>query len=180
MDKLKAWWNNPLFRFVTYAFILYISWFYVYDNWLHPLGNVDRWVIEQITTHSSILLDVLGFQLQPNDLYGDQYRIVGINDSVGVWIGDECNGLTLFALFTGFVLAFPGPIKTKMWFIPVGIITIHLLNVLRVSALAIISKFSPESLDFNHTYTFTTIVYSYVFLLWYWWANKLSSFGKKD
>ncbi|MBL4625498.1 MAG: exosortase family protein XrtF, partial [Flavobacteriales bacterium] len=62
----------------------------------------------------------------------------------------------------------------KLWFIPFGIITIHILNVFRVCGLCIILLKSPESLDFNHTYIFTTVIYAYIFLLWYWWANNLS------
>ena len=29
----------------------------------------------------------------------------------------------------------------------------------------------PEILDFNHTYTFTILVYGYVFYLWYLWSR---------
>ena len=37
-----------------------------------------------------------------------------------------------------------------------------------------------EVLDFNHTYTFTILVYSYVFFLWFLWATKLSSNQAND
>jgi hypothetical protein len=35
-------------------------------------------------------------------------------------------------------------------------------------------------LSFNHDYTFTLIVYSFVFLLWWIWVNKFSGVGKKQ
>jgi exosortase family protein XrtF len=116
----------------------------------------------------------MGYDIIPQGLFGEGIRTAGIDGSHGVWVGDPCNGLTLFALFTGFVLAFPGPVVRKLWFIPVGIITIHILNVLRVTCLAIIQYYTPQYLEFNHTYTFTILVYSYVFVLWYVWAARLS------
>jgi len=166
--------KNKLVRFILTSFFLFISWFFIYDFWLHPSGSVDTFIINIIVHNSDWLLKLIGYETIPTSLFGESIRTVGIDGSHGVWIGDPCNGLTLFALFSGFVLAYPGPIKNKLWFIPFGIITIHVLNVLRVTGLAMIQYFSPDYLEFNHTYTFTIIVYSYVFYLWYLWSNKLS------
>jgi len=106
----------------------------------------------------------------------ENIRTIGIDGTHGLWIGDPCNGLTLFALFTGFIIAYPGPLKKKLWFIPVGIIAIHFINIIRIVALSLIVYYfpDPEVLDFNHTYTFTLLVYGFVFSLWYVWAGKLS------
>ena len=35
----------------------------------------------------------------------------------------------------------------------------------------------PELLDFNHDYTFTIIVYAFVFMLWYIWIQRFSPLG---
>jgi len=166
--------KNPLFLFLLKAIGLYLLWLFLYDRWLHPQGNADLFVIDQIVWLAGSLLELMGFELSgANPLLGG-LRTIGIGGSDGVWIGDLCNGLTLFGLFTGFVLAFPGPWKTKLWYIPLGILLIHLANVVRVMALVVVERFYPESLDFNHTYTFTILVYSLVFLLWYTWAKKFS------
>jgi exosortase/archaeosortase family protein len=55
-----------------------------------------------------------------------------------------------------------------------GILIIHLLNIIRVIALTLLAYKAPEYLDFNHTYTFTILVYSVVFILWMIWALKIS------
>jgi len=166
--------KNKLVRFILTSFFLFISWFFLYDLWLHPAGSADNFIINIIVHNSDWLLSAIGYATLPTDILGASIRTVGIDGSHGVWIGDPCNGLSLFALFTGFVLAYPGPMKSKVWFIPFGILTIHILNVIRVTALAMIQNFSPDYLDFNHTYTFTIVVYSYVFYLWFIWSNKLS------
>jgi hypothetical protein len=41
-------------------------------------------------------------------------------------------------------------------------------------SLALIQYKAPEYLDFNHHYTFTVIVYAFIFLLWMIWVNKFS------
>lgn len=150
-------------------------WYLVYELWLHPKGTFDLMVIRNLEQLSGWLLRALGYTLiSESDI--SSVRTIGIDGTHGLWIGDPCNGLTLFALFTGFVLAYPGPWKQKAWYIPLGIITIHILNVLRIAALAMIVYHfpDPQVLDFNHTYTFTIIVYGYVFLLWYLWATRFS------
>jgi len=59
-----------------------------------------------------------------------------------------------------------------------GIVLIFALNVLRVVGLAIVQKnVSEKWLEFNHTYTFTIIVYAFIFGLWLIWVNKIA--GKK-
>ena len=55
----------------------------------------------------------------------------------------------------------------------VGVATVHFANYLRVMALMWIQVYWPESLDFNHHYTFTVLVYGVIFLLWYIWAVKI-------
>lgn len=138
-------------------------------------------VIRSLEDISSWLLQLFGYQLIP-DSHDVSIRTIGIDGTGGIWIGDPCNGLTLFSLFTGFVIAYPGSAIKKLWFIPLGIILIHAFNVLRLVALALILHYfpDPEVLEFNHTYTFTIIVYSFVLFLWYLWAAKLSNASMKQ
>jgi exosortase family protein XrtF len=173
---LKKYWNDPLYRFLTKAVFLYVIWYVLYDLLLHPQGALDMAVIRNLETLSRGILDMLGFSTIEESQV-DNIRTIGIDGTHGVWIGDPCNGLTLFALFTGFLLAYPGPIKHKLWYLPVGLIAIHLINVIRIAGLALIVYIfpDPDVLDFNHTYTFTIFVYSFVFLLWYIWATKLAN-----
>ena len=134
----------------------------------------DQDFIGLIIRSSDLLLKLLGYKtflvLQDSD-----FQVIGVDGSGGVWVGSECNALSLFILFTVFVLWYPGHQKAKWWFIPFGILTIHLLNIIRVVALALIANYNPLALDFNHTYTFTFIVYGYIFLLWVWWVNRFAS-----
>ncbi|HAQ70515.1 exosortase/archaeosortase family protein [Salibacteraceae bacterium] len=171
----SKYWNDPLYRFLTKAVFLFIAWYFIYDLWLHPLGDLDMTVIKSLEQASYFVLELFGY-ITIEASHVENIRTIGIDGTHGLWIGDPCNGLTLFALFTGFIIAYPGPLKKKLWFIPAGIIVIHIINILRIVSLSLIVFYFPDPavLDFNHTYTFTLLVYGFVFLLWYLWALKLS------
>lgn len=171
----KKIWADPLYQFLLKGLGLYIVWYIVYDQWLHPMGELDMFVIKTLEQASYFVLDTLGYVTLAAS-HVENIRTIGIDGTHGLWIGDPCNGLTLFALFTGFVIAYPGPLKKKLWFIPMGLIAIHAINIVRIVALSLIIYYfpDPEVLDFNHTYTFTMLVYGFVFWLWYLWATKLS------
>ncbi len=167
----------PLARFFIVAGVLYATLFLVYQFVVKRYTYYDQSFIGIIVQQTNYLLNLLGYKtfmvLQDRD-----FQVVGIDASNGVWIGSECNALKLFALFAVFVIAYPGPVKHKLWFVPAGIIAIHFLNVLRVALLAIISKANAGWLDFNHSYTFTFLVYGFIFGLWMIWVNFFASPSK--
>ena len=164
--------SNPFFRFLIFGTLAYLAWVLLYEFYLEPHTHLNRWIIDKIVRHSESLMSFFGVESAEFD--DGQYRKrLGVMGSTGVTIGAPCNGLVLFALFVIFVLAFPGRWKHKLWFLPVGIIGIHVMNCLRVIALAVIFDYNPDWLEFNHDYTFTIVVYSFVFLLWYIYVNRL-------
>ena len=177
LNSLK---KNPAFFFLLKALLLYVAWYLVYELWLHPLGIIDTLVIDNLIKSGEFIISHLGYTLIPEPDPKWAIRTLGIDGTHGIWIGDPCNGITLFALFVGFVIAYPGPLKTKLWFIPLGLLSIHLVNIIRIVALVFITLLAPDYLEFNHTYTFTIIVYSYVFMLWMIWANKLAVEKKSE
>lgn len=158
--------------FVIKAFALYLLWFIVYDMYLAPAGNVDAWLNHRVAEDGTALLNLFGYNGSTTPGINQTVMQLDKRDILGV--GNSCNGLELFALFTGFILCFPGKMKTKAWFIPAGILIIHLANIIRAAILVLIQKYSPEHLDFNHHYTFTIVVYTVIFLLWMLWVNRYS------
>jgi len=148
---------------------LYLLWFLLYDNWLLKDGWADHFLIDHLVKSTAFLLQLLGYTIFS---YADA---VGIDGTHGVLIGVPCNGLSLFALFAGFIIIFPGKMKYKLFFIPIGIFIIHIINIFRLVGLALVVQYQPESLEFNHKYTFTVIVYALIFSLWILWVNKFST-----
>lgn len=163
--------TRALRRFVLLAVALYLIWFFSYEYWVLPDGRLNALLSDNIAATAAMLLRVLGF---PASIAPDDSILIMMGQQKAVYVGDYCNGLVLYALFTGFVLAYPGPVRRKLWFIPAGVLAIYLLNVVRVAALAINFLYSFKTVDFNHHYTFTFIVYGCIFLLWMLWARRLA------
>ncbi|PCJ84831.1 MAG: exosortase family protein XrtF [Flavobacteriales bacterium] len=175
--------KNPLSRFLISGLVLFICWLVLYELWLHPEGKLDRIVIDHLAVVTSFVLKSMGYSMIADFPQEEEVRTLGIDGTHGVWIGAECNGLDLLALFIGFIIAYPGLLKRKLIYIPIGMLLIHVLNIIRITALCMITYHAPEYLDFNHTYTFTFLVYGFVFWLWYLWTIKFSGIlfsQKKD
>jgi exosortase family protein XrtF len=88
---------------------------------------------------------------------------------------EGCNGINVMIIFAAFVLSF-GPLSKHMiWFIPVGLVIVHLMNLLRIGVLFFVAIYMKKYLYFTHKYLFTAILYVVVFALWVWWVKKYAS-----
>jgi exosortase family protein XrtF len=166
--------SNAFVKFAATASLLYILLYFLHQFVIKKYTFYDQKFIGLIIESTDVLLRTFGYStfkvLQDRDM-----QVIGIDGSNGVWVGSNCNAISLFSLFSVFIIAYPGNQKDKLWFIPLGILAIHILNILRVFALALISNSYPEYLNFNHTFTFTFIVYAFIFLLWILWVNQFST-----
>ena len=176
---LKYITENKILFFLLKAFGLYLFWYMLYDLWLHPKGNLDNIVSNNLAFLSSLIISSLGFTpIDSAAISTENITVIGIDGTHGLWVGDACNGITLFALFVGFIIVYPGRIINKLWFIPIGMLIIHIINIIRIVSLCLILFYAPDALNFNHTYTFTIIVYAVVFGLWLLWSNKYAHFSR--
>lgn len=171
--------NNQVIRFLVLAVGLYLIWLLTYHLVINPYTTWDFHLNDNVA-----YLAQLGFQLMGKStdiVYESDHVVLYLNEGSfrGIWIGDACNGFKLFPIFTIFILAFPGPARSKLWFIPLGLLIIHLANVIRVISLLLINNYYPKYLDFNHLYTFTVFVYGIIFIGWYIWAKRFAHV-KKD
>ncbi len=171
---LTALKQNRFLKFLFLSSLTYTILYFFYEFVIKKYTNLDQAFIRVIINWSDALLHLLGYKTFK--VLGDtEFQSVGIDGSEGVWVGAACNAVTLFFLFAVFILAYPGHQKSKLWYVPLGIFTIHVINILRVMALALIAFYHPNWLDFNHTYTFTFLVYGLIFLLWIIWVNKFAN-----
>jgi exosortase family protein XrtF len=172
---LKAVLSNAFFKFIIRAGISYLLLYLVYQFGIKRFTLYDQKFIGLIIEQSDAILHLLGYTtfkiLEDRNL-----QVIGIDGTNGLWVGPNCNAITLFFLFGVFIAAYPGRQKHKLWFIPAGMIAIHIINLIRVVVLCILALYvSPEYLDFNHTYTFTFLVYAFIFMLWMIWVNRFAA-----
>lgn len=165
-------------KFFLGCFVAYLSWYVLYEFVLKPETTLDEWVMNHMVEGAEWGLEAMGLNTGTFPQPQGYRNRVGVSGTPGVEIGAPCDGLSLFALFAIFIAFFPGPVRNKLWFVPLGIILLHGVNISRVISLTVIQSKYPDWLAFNHDYTFTVLVYGVVFGLWVVWATYLATFTK--
>lgn len=91
---------------------------------------------------------------------------------------EGCNGLNVMIVFVSFLLATAKNWRPAVLFGVVGLLVIHLFNILRINLLYWLSMNTPNLFHYFHKYLFTATIYGVVFLLWGFWMTKLNGVVK--
>ncbi len=158
-------------RFLLIGLVLYIGWVLLHEGVLKPRGIIDPWLTNLVSINSVQVLNLMGYEVDQVRLE-DGNRIVNSQGEGLLRIAYICDGLELYVIFLIFLLAFPGPWKDKLWYVPMGFVVIYIFNQVRVVSLILTQIHAPQYLHFNHKYTFVIIVYGVIFLLWMIWVRK--------
>jgi len=177
--------DNPLQWFLLKAVGLYLLWSLVPLFGWDTNSKFNDWLTWNIADQSAAIMRMLGFHAEASshliynnaiikDTIGTMFNLIRIDGVAMVHIESGCNGLVLMAFFLIFIVAYPGPTAKKLWYIPLGLLLIHLINLARVCLLTYAKFIHDTNFDFNHKYLYSIIVYLCIFGLWMLWANKLS------
>lgn len=90
-------------------------------------------------------------------------------------INRGCSGLKQMLQFALLMMIFPGPWKHKLWYIPLGILIVHLTNLFRIIGLAVVLVTVPDYWDFSHDNIFRPFFYVVIFSLWVYWVEKIKN-----
>ena len=168
----------PLLKFLTNGVILVLVWFTFYQflrnsTFIHNIYEVGtEKLTENLLIISKFVLDLFGFETFLNG------KIIRIEGTGGVYLDRGCLGRNLMGLYVGFILAYPGKIKHKLWVVPAGLLVIIILNIMRISGLTYLVLRWPEYVDINHHVIFKYTVYFFIFLMWYFWIKHYSVSAK--
>ena len=168
--------NTAVKKFILRAMVLYGVWYVFRAFVLSPYTHFDELFIERLVFSNAWILS----NINHYTVYLVDSQNSGFLDSIfaqnagGVQVGEECDGIGVISTFIIFILAFPG--KHKILYALSGALCVHLLNLLRVWILILIQIHRPETLEFNHKYTFNIIIYSFIFALWFLYTK----YFKKD
>ena len=144
-----------------------------YQNLEPPQPDpITNWV----ATQTNAVVNALGYDAKlwyPEDQPLVVVYIVGYEDD-NVTFYEGCNGINIMILFLAFVMAFGGNNRARLWFIPSGLVAIHLFNLIRLGSLSIMATVSHSAFHFFHKFAFTGVIYAFVLVLWYFWATRFS------
>ncbi|MFC4211306.1 exosortase Y [Pedobacter lithocola] len=89
-------------------------------------------------------------------------------------INYSCLGLGVMSFLAAFVLAFPASWKETIKMLVIGIITIYILNILRIAGLDLLFGFFQSQRNYfeYHHEIFNVIVYIFIFIMLYVWIKK--------
>ena len=169
IEKYKSF--TPLNQFLIKGAFLYMIWrifrkfTFIYDMngpiikaWGNLYVNIADFFLRLIGCHAD------------KDL---QYNYLCLPGGEGVIVEFDCMAFGIMALFAIFVIAYPGTVKVKGWFIPLGLVIIFFINSIRIAALALVVHYIPQYMDLFHHFIFQAIYYLIVIQMWVFWQKKL-------
>lgn len=176
---LKTIWQNTTYRFLVLFLGIFVFLYYLniaYNGIVAPGGFYNQFIAENLNyveglrfvllESSALILKALNFQVFTTDIW---LRVAGRG---GIIVAYDCLGFGVMSFFTAFVLAYPKPSKSKMWFLPVGLILIQSLNITRFILLALYWRSSDLKSFIDHHDLFNIILYVILLVVIYLWINK--------
>ena len=171
MDYKTKGINTFLFK----VFAFYLFWL-ISENYLsHKLTFYSSlWTffyhifLKSVLGVSKIGLALLGYD------FVSGYNSLAIVGSYGVIIGNPCVGFGLSYGFTALIVSYPGPWIKKLWFIPLGVFVILIINSSRVIALTTEVLKTGSFMQMEPHDLFNNLIYVCIFLLWFLWIKVIN------
>jgi exosortase/archaeosortase family protein len=140
-------------------------------------NSTSEWMAERVYYTSKWILDALNVKVTAFEelTIGSELkkRVFYYAENNGaVFVNHSCSGLKQFYQWIVLLLLYPGPWRHKTWFIPMGLIVIHLVNLFRIVSMALVTIYVPQHWHFTHDYILRPFFYVVMFILWVWWNEK--------
>jgi exosortase family protein XrtF len=159
-----------LLRFFGIYGGLSILYFYYLKTFESRIDPVTVWVGKL----SKQTIELFGYESRVLSEPGIPNLQLYINESYVARIIEGCNAASILILFAAFIVAFSGKITSLIWFLVIGILSISVINILRIAILAIALYKFPQHGEWLHQLVFPAIIYGFTIVLWLIWVIKFS------
>ena len=163
--------KNIFFLLIIAAFFLsgkVLFHFIWNDPYLSSLYNEFNLIfIDFILYCSAFLLDILQYNIEIDTAD----RILRLKDAAGFTLGEPSIGYELTTFFSALIISCSGSIRKKIWFIPLGIAVIYMVNLLLICGLNLLVRIDSTIWELNHKIIFSLVVYSFIFFMWGYWIK---------
>jgi exosortase family protein XrtF len=163
--------SRPVIIFILRFLAVYGGGVALYQYYLNRFPEIIDPFSWEITRQVAYILQQFFQDISATDYVGYTVSDIYCADNVILRIVEGCNGASTMILFAAFVIAFSGSWKKSLWFIPLGIVIIHLSNIFRIFILGVVAMNKPEWSDFFHQYFLPAAIYGTIFLLWVFWVR---------
>ena len=163
-SRLRILWANPQLRYpvlmIAYLIVGGSLFNYGLENFPEAVEETDR-ITALIVYHFIGLF---------TDLTTLRNAIVTL-DGFAVSIIIECVGLLEMVIYSACVLAFPAPLRAKLWGVPLGCAAIFGFNLLRITTLLIVGRYLNDYFDFFHVYFWQATLIAMIVSVLYGWIK---------
>lgn len=175
LTKYKAVWVF-LLRFFGAYLIGVIAYNRYLSSFAPQLDGLTRIVTEQVASMFSWTLPSISC------VYSEMNPMAEIHyfDAVLLILIEGCNAVSVMILFVAFLVAFRGKFKNYLWFIPTGLFTLYLANLLRIYLIGMIRLYYPEYTQMAHDFVFPGVIYGTTFILWVVWVKFIVNKNEND
>jgi len=166
--------NKPVIKFLAIFLTSYVLFSTLYYIFLNSTSSPDD-VTKLVSNQTIKLLNLIGYQTNSITDPTNDFINLFVKGKNIAGISEGCNAISIMILFLAFVLSFTKKLKPTLLFSFIGILFIHLMNIIRIVILVTCIYHYPEYSNPLHNYVFPAMIYGVVFLLWMYW---ISSFKK--
>ncbi|WP_201297570.1 exosortase family protein XrtF [Flavobacterium sp. 9AF] len=172
---------KPFLAFLVKFLLFYIVFTFLYEVYLNQYDKAKNEVDAISISVANQTKTLLTFMGHPADIVKNpnepSLKIIYNEKYVSRMI-EGCNAISVIILFAAFVFAFSVNLKKTLFYIVIGGLIIHFLNVVRIALLTYALYFYPENETLLHGTVFPLFIYGVVFILWVLWVMKFSGYGK--
>lgn len=184
ITPLKLLFSQYRFFFI---FLIKFLLFYVVSAFLYALYlnqfNVDLNEVDGFTKSVAkqvyALMHFFNFDCQIIEKQQEPFVRLIYNGKFVARVVEGCNAISVMILFVSFVFAFSTSFIRTITYIIIGLVLLHVLNIIRIAFLVYALYHYPEYKEFLHGTIFPLIIYGIMFLLWFFWVTKFSENGKR-
>ncbi|SFD28538.1 exosortase family protein XrtF [Flavobacterium phragmitis] len=170
---------KPFLIFVGIFFLTYIVLTVLYKFYLNSFEAND---LDGITVicgkNTEQLLRLFNYDVVVQKSTQNPWMRIVLNGRQLALVTEGCNAVSVMILFVSFVAAFSGKLKQTLLFIFLGVLSIYILNIIRIALLTVLLINFPKYEDLLHEIVFPLIIYGYVFVLWIFWINRFSKYAR--
>lgn len=110
--------------------------------------------------------------------FGSEVHLTSSNvlrheNSVAVRIVWSCTGIKQAFVFFCIIAFYAGNFKSKLWYIPLGLLIVYVINIFRISAITALVEIFPTQFELLHEYLFKYLFYAILFGMWVLWEEKI-------
>lgn len=163
---------KPVLKILLRFIIIYLLLVFAYQSYLNQFENagldpISTWVMKQ-TVFVQNFLDYETY-MNPGKPAEETTWFYTSGKYTSRMV-EGCNAISVMILFLAFIFAFFKGVKTFV-FVALGVLFLHIINVLRIAGLNILAIEFPDYMKIGHDYLFPAIIYGSVVLLWLIWIK---------